>query len=317
MITKLQKRLTIPSTEFNKDEYSAIRSVLGNDVFIKSYTKNDVILPNGQLLIDVEYEQIDFNTFKIYKVSNAKQLNVNSDKYVVEFMHENNPIYVKLIKPKINNPNDEFYIKLYSCKQETPFESEKLNPLYDPLSIHYYGLQIMDYTDIQHDFCSIFGSEKLSYHGTKLETKLDNQFKNVIGKIPKEITDVSAKKEMEAFKNLNTISKDYLNNYYNMSCFKKADLVNEMKIVTPKDENDYKEILKLNNCIIDFRELNRFTLGKLLSNLKFGFIILTNLRSPTTLIYFNNKDYVLENKMINYTILTICLDLENAIEFYN
>jgi hypothetical protein len=90
-----------------------------------------------------------------------------------------------------------------------------------------------------------------------------------------------------------------------------------MKIITPKNESDYKEILKYNNCIIDFRELNRFTLGKLLSNLKFGFVILTNIRSPTTMIYFNDKDYVLESKMINYTILTICLDLENVIEFYS
>ena len=90
-----------------------------------------------------------------------------------------------------------------------------------------------------------------------------------------------------------------------------------MKIIVPKNENDINEILKQQSCIIDFRELNRFTLGKLLSNLHFGFIILTNSRSPTTLIYFNNKDYVLENKMINYSILTICLDLENVIKFYS
>lgn len=316
MIHKLQKRLVIPSSEFNKDEYSAIRSVLGNDVFIKSYTKNDIVLPNGQLIIDVEFEQIDFNSFKIYKVSNAKQLNVNSDKYIVEFTHENNPVYVKLIKPKLSKESDGFYIRLYSCKQETPYESEKLNQLYDPLTIHYYGLQVLDYTDIQHDFCSIFGNSKLSYHGTQLETKLDNNFKNVIGKIPKEIINVDTKKEMKAFTELNTITKDYVSNYYNISCFKKSDLINEMKVVTPKDENDYKEIQKYSNCIVDFRELNRFTLGKLLSNLHFGFIILTNTRSPTTMIYFNDKDYVLEDKMINYTVLTICLDLENVIEFY-
>ena len=230
MIQRLQKRLIIPSTEFNRDEYSAIRSVLGNDVFIRSYTKNDIILPNGQLIIDVEFEQIDFNSFKIYKVSNAKQLNVNSDKYIVEFMYNDNPIYVKLIKPKLNNESDSFYIRLYSCKQEVPFESEKRNQLYEPLSIHYYGLQILDYSDIQHDFCSLFGNSKLSYHGTQLETKLDNIFKNVINKIPKEIINVDPKKEMKAFTELNTISKDYVNNYYNISCFKKSDLINEMKM---------------------------------------------------------------------------------------
>lgn len=317
MITRLQKRLIIPSVEFNKDEYSAIRSILGNDVFIKSYTKNDIILSNDQLIIDVEYEQIDFNTFEIYKVSNAKQLNVNSDKYIVEFKHNDEPIYVKLIKPKLSKPDDSFYIKLYSCKQETPLEFEKINPLYSPLTIHYYGLQINDYQDIQHDYCSIFGSDRLSYHGSKLTTKLDNQFKNIINNIPTEITTVNSKRELLAFTELNTISKDYVTNYYNMSCFKKADLVNEMKIITPKNENDITEILKQQSCIIDFRELNRFTLGKLLSNLHFGFIILTNSRSPTTLIYFNNKDYVLENKMINYSILTICLDLENVIKFYS
>lgn len=317
MITRLQKRLIIPSVEFNKDEYSAIRSILGNDVFIKSYTKNDIILSNDQLIIDVEYEQIDFNTFDIYKVSNAKQMNVNSDKYIVEFKHNDEPIYVKLIKPKLSKPDDSFYIKLYSCKQETPLEFEKINPLYDPLTIHYYGLQINDYQDIQHDYCSIFGSDRLSYHGSKLTTKLDNQFKNIINNIPIEITTVNSKRELLAFTELNTISKDYVTNYYNMSCFKKADLVNEMKIITPKNENDITEILKQQSCIVDFRELNRFTLGKLLSNLHFGFIILTNSRSPTTLIYFNNKDYVLENKMINYSILTICLDLENVIKFYS
>ena len=169
------------------------------------------------LFDEVNISSVKKHVHKLYKdiYQNIDARTASIRKYVVEFIHEDNPIYVKLIKPKINNPNDEFYIKLYSCKQETPFESEKLNPLYEPLSIHYYGLQIMDYTDIQHDFCSIFGSEKLSYHGTKLETNLDNQFKNVINKIPKEITEVNAKKEMIAFKDLNTISKDYLNNYYN------------------------------------------------------------------------------------------------------
>lgn len=321
MIQRLQKRLIIPSTEFNKDEYSAIRSVLGNDVFIKSYTKNDIILPNGQLIVDVEFEQIDFNSFKIYKVSNAKQLNVNSDKYIVEFKRDNisdeTPVYVKLIKPKLNNDSDSFYIRLYSCKQEVPYESEKKNQLYEPLAIHYYGLQVLDHSDIQHDFCSIFGNSKLSYHGTQLETKLDNNFKNVINKIPNEIIKVDPKKEMKAFTELNTITKDYVNNYYNISCFKKSDLINEMKVIVPKDENDYKEILKYKNCIIDFRELNRYSLGKLLSNLHFGFVILTNIRSPTTMIYFNDKDYLLEDKMINYTVLTVCLDLENVIEFYS
>ena len=278
---RLYKRIAIPSTEFQKNELQSIFSILGNDVFIHNYTKIPLLLSNGFLLVDVEYEQIDFNTFELYLVSNAKQLNVNSDKYVVTV----NGKYVKILKPT----KDKFYIKIFATNLDVAEEND--------IQIHYYGLEIKKPKDIMHNFCSIFGTNKLSYHGTKLTTKIEKYINPLKTKI-------NPLEETLNFKNINVINKDYTNSYINLASFKINDLFNNLEVIKitqyPKK-----------TCIIDFEGNTPDELKKYLLSLKKGYIILLDKRNPTSLIYVSDTINDLTEHQINYTLLTIGLDLEN------
>lgn len=276
----LQKRIQIPSYEFQKDEFQSIRAILGNDVYIDSYQKNDIILPNGYLLVDVKYDQIDFNTFDLYLAENVKQLNLNTDKYIVKIENK----YVKIIKPT----KDKFYIKLYAAKPEIQDEQ---------IQINYYGLEIKKPRDILHNFCSIFGVKKLSYHGTVLKTKITKYINPLKTKI-------SPIDETMNFKNINVINKDYVNSYINMTSFKVCDLINELPILNLNSK-------PTTTSIIDFENKTPKELKDYLLSLEKGYIILSDSRNPTSLIYVYDNDYILSENQIDYTLLTIGLDLEN------
>lgn len=276
----LQKRIQIPSYEFQKDEFQSIRAIIGNDVYIDSYQKNDIILPNGYLLVDVKYDQIDFNTFDLYLAENVKQLNLNTDKYIVKIENK----YVKIIKPT----KDKFYIKLYAAKPEIQDEQ---------IQINYYGLEIKKPRDILHNFCSIFGVKKLSYHGTVLKTKI-TKYTNPLK------TKISPIDETMNFKNINVINKDYINSYINMTSFKVCDLINELPVLDLKSK-------PTTTSIIDFENKTPKELKDYLLSLEKGYIILSDNRNPTSLIYVYDNDYTLSENQIDYTLLTIGLDLEN------
>lgn len=282
---QLEKRIQIPSFEFQKDELQSIYGILGNEVFIHEYYKNPILLPNGMLLVDVKYEQIDFNTFDIYLVSNPKQFNVNSDKYIVTYENK----YIKLLKPS----KDKFYIKIFAVNNDVTVENN--------IEIHYYGMEIKKPKDILHNFCSIFGMNKLSYHGNKLESKI----KKYINPLK---TKINVKEEMLNFKNLNVINKDYTNSYINMTSFKTIDLYNDLEVITLKQ---YPK----SSCIINFENNTVDELNEYLKSLKKGYIILTDKRNPTSLIYIKNDTCLLTEQQIYYTMLTINLDLENLIKW--
>lgn len=281
----MQKRIKIPSQEFQKDEYQSIRSILGNDIFIESFNKNEILLPNNYILVDVKYQHIDFNTFDIILVDNPKQLNLNSDKYIVIYQGK----YIKLIKPS----KDKFWIKIYANKQEVTNDKD--------IDIHYYGIEIKKPKDILHSFISIFGINKLSYHGTTINTNLIF-FKNPLNE------DIDPKKECKFLKEFNVVEKNYTNSYIDVNSFKIQDPINDLSIVTLKEQPKC-------SCIIDFNNSSKEELKKYLLNLKKGYIILTQNRNPTSLIYIKNCNYTLGEKEVDYIILTISLDLENLEKF--
>lgn len=276
----------MPTRIFEIDEYAAIRSILGNDVYINSYIKNDVITPNDCYIINVEYTMIDLNTFDIFKVKNPKRINSNSGMYVVE--HEG-----KLIKLLISNPKEEFWIKIYSCKQETTEES---------IVINYYGEVVESELDILHNYLSNFGSKILSYHGTELKTSLnlDEKLKSEKKIVPEY--------ETEYLKSLTSFSRDYVSSVYNTKYFKDFDMNNILPVIN-LGENVGP------HCIVDFNNHSINELRAWMNKLKTGIIMLTNQRNPLSLIYIQNPDYTLNENLIDYTILTICLDIENCNKF--
>ena len=93
-----------------------------------------------------------------------------------------------------------------------------------------------------------------------------------------------------------------------MNSFKNVDLYNELEIITLKQ---YPK----SSCLIDFENNTVEELESYLKSLKTGYIILTDKRNPTSMIYIKNDTCTLTDKQIYYTLLTINLDLENLIKW--
>ena len=88
MKSNLKITLELPSSVYYADNYAAVRSILGNDVELVSLSPKPLILPDNQVLVDVEYIALDFNSFIIYKVLETKILNNMSSKVIVTKLYD-------------------------------------------------------------------------------------------------------------------------------------------------------------------------------------------------------------------------------------
>ena len=74
------KRLLIPYYEYNVNHIQAVKSLLGNNSEIENIVKNDIILNDGSLLVDVQYKTIGINPIETYfiKTTDVKPVSPNS-----------------------------------------------------------------------------------------------------------------------------------------------------------------------------------------------------------------------------------------------
>lgn len=281
-------QLAIPVAIYQKDEIVSIRAILGNDVEIISHSRNDVILPNDCYLVNVEYDHIDFSPFDLYLIPSVKRLNTNSDKYVAV-------VEGKFIKLMLDVPKENFWVRIYACKQEEVQEN---------IQINYYGLEITEMSDVLHSYCSIFGSSLLSYHGTTISHKL-----NMNEPFSKQLTkkySIDTAAETEAFKQLRSVSHDYVNAFYDITYFRNSD-INQLNICGIEDN------ITADSVIFDISKYSPSELLVKFMNLQTGIFILTNERSsPLSVIYVQNPDYELSKNVVENLITTICLDIENV-----
>jgi hypothetical protein len=163
--------LRFPSSIYYADPYAAIRSILGNDVEIISFSESNVVLPDSTILVNVEYSSIDFDAFKLWEVEETKIISQQSQKVVATKLKDtitgdelDSASKDKNLAPKI------VVISNYTPKTKLIFIKylDRINV--GNGNIKYYGYSPQSKSDILHSYCSIIDTEFLSYHGSKLKT---------------------------------------------------------------------------------------------------------------------------------------------------
>ena len=96
------KQCVFPYNYFKTGEESVVRGIIGNDADIIGIYKKNTILPNNRVIVVVEYDSIDFDSFIIYKAVNPKSVHTGSN-YVV--VNDNTDI--------VNNIKNNVPVKLY------------------------------------------------------------------------------------------------------------------------------------------------------------------------------------------------------------
>lgn len=163
--------LRFPSSIYYADPYSAIRSILGNDVEIISFKESNIILPDGNILVDVEYSTIDFDLFRLYSVEETKIISQQSQKTVatklkdtitneiIDSSNENGKNKIVVIS-NVDAKNKKYIFIKYSDRAGSSTNLKNLK---------YYGYSPSMKSDVLHSYCSILDNDFLSYHGTLLK----------------------------------------------------------------------------------------------------------------------------------------------------
>lgn len=247
--------IKIPIHLFMQNPEKQIKTILGDDINILSYRKHQFQTSNQEYVIEVEYEFIDINPFSIYQITEVKQFSTISDKHVA---------IVENIKNR-EEKTEAFVSKLKKGDLVTLVTNTLDNKL-----IKYVGMKLFK---PNHDFCTIFGNEKLSYHGTKLTQPSIKNFKSV-KKGPIDIP-------------ITSTLDNYTYNYFELKYFTQN--------IKPEE--------------IEYENLSNEELLKKLCEKKKGFYILNDFN----ILYFENNDYEVDKQMVEYLILTLSYDYENQL----
>ena len=195
MKSNLKITLELPSSIYYADNYAAVRSILGNDVELVSLSPKPLILPDNQVLVDVEYIALDFNSFIIYKVLETKILNNMSSKVIVTKLYDPiNKSEISELVLSLNgkvNPGD--YISLHymsnanyrnkttlsiSNSDSSEFSSgnDKNENIKKQTQIIKYYYTPVTKSSFLKSYCSVIDTSFLSYHGSTIQhTPLYNE----------------------------------------------------------------------------------------------------------------------------------------------
>lgn len=229
MKTKISKNIIVPTSIYQSGIYSAVRSILGNDIEIIDVKESDLILPNNNVLICVEYNTFDFDNFRLYKIIKTRRLSQLSDKYVADEIIDTITNEVIKIKVMVNfNTTEEKYILLKSY----------ISPMPDILL---YGKEI-NTTNVFHSYCSIFDTQYFTYHGTNVQLLLEptdskTKFKSLI---KKSVNPPNVGIELECLRNFIKFNGNNFNNivydisYLNLKSLNESNLV-DISELTPND----------------------------------------------------------------------------------
>lgn len=269
-MNEITKNLIIPNSIYYADPFSAVRSILGNDVEILELNISDLVLFNDKVIVNVKYKMLDFDAFKLYKVEKTKLLKQLSDRYIIDEIIDtitNEKINIKIIVDfNITDSPKYVYLKYY-------------NSPYPDLTI--YGKEVTK-NDVFHSWCSIFDSLYLSYHGTSIKHILneDKQFKT----LTKKEIELNEKEELNAYNEMTA----YKNNNFNNACY----------------DIDY---LKGETEILNLSNLTPKDLKKMINTT--GILILSEFRKcPFCLIKIKNEESIITESTIENLIIVLEYD---------
>lgn len=284
-----EKELLIPHIIYQKNPIKAIKSKLGNDVNIISYTVSDALTTNEEFIVKVVYSAIDFSPFEIYKVNNVKRINTNSDKYIGEVVIGDTISYVKL-----SSNCKEAFVKINTLTQNITDD------------IVYYGDIITCPQDIMSNFCSAFCTVKLSYHGTAIKTTIpQDEPLNKIINMP-----VDGNVDKKAFDELQSMSHDYSRNYFDIS-YLKQQISNKVNVLNTKSQIKAPGIYSAENLTMN-------ELSEILKKTKTGiFFMLSDRSSPYSFVYLPNHEMTIKPHLIDHMLIVMSKDIENIFKFNN
>lgn len=288
---EFETEILIPHIIYQKDPIRAIKSKLGNDVELISYTTSDALTTNEEFIVKVVYKSVDFSPFELYKVKNVKRLNTNSDKYIGE-IDEIPKTYVKL-----NANVKECFVKLNTLTQNNVDND-----------IIYYGDIISSVDDITSNFCSAFSTTKLSYHGSKIEINIPkNQKLKDITKI-KLTQNQFSDKDKKLFDEFQSMSHEYSRNYFDIG-YLKQQISNKINILSPDS------IIK-NNGLYSAENLTIEELSSVLKQTKNGILFMLARRTlPYYFVYIQNHETVIKPHLIEHMLIIMAKDIENINKF--
>lgn len=305
------KNIILPSTLYYNNPIKSVRSILGNDVTIINTTVNDIILHNNNILVNVEYSTLDFNTFELYEVLDVKGLSTQSNKYVatkIKNLLTSKIIETNVILNEPTNVSSYIYIKCFNIVTNS--------------DISYYGIIVKTKVDCLHSYSSIFDTQYLSYHGTSIkhiitesvnfnsivkETKSNNTKPNTSKEVSSSIS-----REVDAFKELKLS-----NNNFNLQVYDTSYLhINFDTVSDVVELKDYKPNTET-PTLIDVSSSSLNDLIETFNNVK-GLILVSKFRINPCVILFVPIDNItitinqLENLsiMLEYDLYNL-----NQIEF--
>lgn len=206
--------LRFPSTIYYADPYSAIRSILGNDVEIISFKESNIILPDGNILVDVEYSTIDFDLFRLYSIEETKIISQQSQKTVATKLKDT--ITNEIIDSSDENGKNKIVVISNADAKNKKYifikYSDRAGSSTNLKNLKYYGYSPSTKSDVLHSYCSILDNDFLSYHGTLLKHTPD--FKDsLIRNDPQNSKDFNFNNEFMALQRLD--AKCETNNFTN------------------------------------------------------------------------------------------------------
>lgn len=305
------KNIILPSTLYYNNPIKSVRSILGNDVTIINTTVNDIILHNNNILVNVEYSTLDFNTFELYEVLDVKGLSTQSNKYVatkIKNLLTSKIIETNVILNEPTNVSSYIFIKCFNIVTNS--------------DISYYGIIVKTKVDCLHSYSSIFDTQYLSYHGTSIkhiitesvnfnsivkETKSNNTKPNTSKEVSSSIS-----REVDAFKELKLS-----NNNFNLQVYDTSYLhINFDTVSDVVELKDYKPNTET-PTLIDVSSSSLNDLIETFNNVK-GLILVSKFRINPCVILFVPIDNItitinqLENLsiMLEYDLYNL-----NQIEF--
>ena len=325
------KQCVFPYNYFKTGEESVVRGIIGNDADIIGIYKKNTILPNNRVIVVVEYDSIDFDSFIIYKAVNPKSVHtgsnyivVNDNTDIVNNIKNNVPVKLyKISTSELNSTLDYCYFTIRTLVEEK-YKTE----------FNYYGTQLKTLKSVLHNYSSLFDFgpqlkmlDNDEYHRfTKndvhdynpvfsLDDIANKTYKELLGDL---VDNYDLQTDLVAYQQLTLVVGRDPNSKNDIECYKKTlDKESYVKLTEKDIGENYKTFRTkaFNNitkaCVVDFRDLTPKQLHEFLKTMRTGLVILHGKRCYTTLIYI--PDYI--NRLdANSTINVIDRDLYNVIK---
>jgi len=303
--------LRFPSSIYYADPYAAIRSILGNDVEIISFNESSIILPDANVLINVEYSSIDFDLFRLYSIEETKTISQQSQKIVATKLRDT--ITNELL------PEDKIVVILKDNKSTASPKIfinylDQIGNKNEIKNIKYYGFIPQSKSDVLHSYCSVIDTEFLSYHGTSIKHTPTFEKSDKLG----QTLPLNVDLENKAIQKLSIGYGIEVNNFTN-SNIDLSILLNFGVVLDSQTElsNLKLQEIKLDDVskksgIINLSGLKIDDIRKALLNQK-GIILISKYRDNiSSIVYFKcNSNIIITNNCIENMLLVLDYDNYN------